>query len=75
LHLPYQELDLVDALIDGSQSHIPFYLLTPSLTDDSQTLAHTRAKKDILIQIEPKSLVFFEETKMTKDIVMALLTL
>jgi hypothetical protein len=70
-----QWLYLVDSLIDRSQSHIPFDLLTPSLTDHTQTLTHPTAKKDILIQVEPKSLVFFENAKGTNHIVMAVLTL
>ncbi len=75
MHLLDQWLYLVYALIDRSQSHIPFDGLTPSLTDHAQTLPHATAKEHILIQVEPKSLVFFEKTKRTDPIMMAVLTL
>src|SRR2546427_6098290 len=66
---------LFDPLIDGSQSHIPSYLLTPSLTDHAQTLPQPTTKEHILIEIEPKPAIFLQNTKPTDHIVMRVLAL
>src|SRR5437588_45363 len=57
-HVLDERFDLVDALIDGAQSHIPSNLLAPALTDHPQTLPQPTTKEHILIQIEPKPAIF-----------------
>src|SRR5947209_20109279 len=61
-HLLDERFSLVDTLIDGSQSHIPSYLLAPALTDHAQALPQPTTKEHILIEIEPKPTIFLQNT-------------
>jgi hypothetical protein len=71
----HQRLDLIDPLIDGSQSNIASQLGTPPLADRTQTLTQTTTEEHVLLQIDPKSLKFLEDTEGANHIVVALLAL
>jgi hypothetical protein len=60
LHLRF---DLIDALIDRAQTHLTLQDGTPLLAQVAQTLTETTAKKGLLIQIQPKALIFLQDGK------------
>ena len=70
-----QRFELIDAFIDRAQADTAAQRGTPCLAQLAQTLAQATAKEDLLIHIEPKALVFFQDRIGADDIVSTPLTL
>ena len=70
-----QGLNLINPLVDRAQSDRAPQRGTPALGDLTQTLARADTPQDILIQIQPKPVVFLQNRILTDHIVLAFLTL
>ena len=70
-----QRFELIDAFIDRAQADTAAQRGTPCLAQLAQTLAQATAKEDLLIHIEPKASVFFQDRIGADDIVSTALAL